>query len=117
MAFRKTSSGTFTGRVETNFESGALSGEFVVCFCDEVGGGGFYARGYWEKAPVAAGGKDGGIRLSCVSPFLRKDLGMWEMVSGELVGSTIMSNSQINQQGILTPVPLPHIHPLSFISK
>lgn len=44
--------------------------------------------------------KKGGNELKLISPLLRKDIGKWEMISGELMGTTIMSTSQINAQGI-----------------
>ena len=49
--------------------------------------------------------EEGEVKVKVMERVLSKDIGMWEMVSGELVGRTIMTTSQIKHQGI----PLLHL--------
>ena len=44
---------------------------------------------------------EGEVKVKVMERVLSKDIGIWEMVSGELVGRTILSTNQIKNQGIL----------------
>lgn len=110
---RRTSKG-FPGSLWWVFVTSLEEGDFVPVLTGK--------RPLWEGiqglslgnvfAVTMEGRGTGEVKVNFTERVLSKDIGMWEMVSGELVGRTIMTTSQIQEQG----TPLTFLTLLDIIS-